>query len=138
MPTGTVLIGLLAAIAASACGARASQMPQQAERQTVWRQVGSWSGANSLQTESFPSDTGALRVRWETSVPAGAAATASAMFRLTAHSAISGRSLQEVVEQGGAGSGIAYIQQDPHVFYMVVESNRVNWKFTVEEAIGYP
>ena len=60
------------------------------------------------------------------------------MFRLNAHSAISGRLLQQVVEQAGAGSGVGYVQQDPHVFYVVVESNQLSWTFTIEEAIGYP
>jgi hypothetical protein len=103
----------------------------------VWRPLGSWSGRGSLQTESFTSDTGALRVRWEASLPSGAGAPPP-VFRLNAHSAISGRLLQPVVEQAGAGSGVGYVQQDPHVFYMVVESNQLNWRFTVEEAIGYP
>jgi hypothetical protein len=56
---------------------------------------------------------------------------------MTAHSAISGRLLQQVVDHTGPGSGLDYVQQDPHVFYMIVESNDVNWKFTVDEAIGY-
>ena len=60
------------------------------------------------------------------------------MFRLNAHSAISGRLLQQVVEQAGAGSGVGYVQQDPRVFYVVVESNQLSWTFTIEEAIGYP
>ena len=47
-------------------------------------------------------------------------------------------SLQQVVEHTGPGKGVGYVQQDPHVFYMVVEAGPVDWKFTVEEAIGYP
>jgi len=116
------------ALALTACGTRASQPPQQAEPTVVWRPLGSWSGHGNRQTESFTSDTGTLRVTWE----------ATGDFRLTAHSAISGRPLQQVVEHPGAGNGIGYVQQDPHVFYMVVEAPNVNWKFTVEEAIGYP
>ena len=59
-------------------------------------------------------------------------------FELDAHSAISGRLLQTVVDKGGPGNGVGYVQQDPHVFYMVVEAAGVEWNFTVEEAIGYP
>jgi hypothetical protein len=137
-----------AALASSACGPRASPKPQSAARGVVWRPLGSWSGRGSLQTESFTSETGALRVRWETKLPSGGpertvlhqadAPLASGVFRLNAHSAISGRLLQPVVEQAGAGSGIGYVQQDPHVFYVVVEANQLSWAFTVEEAIGYP
>jgi hypothetical protein len=43
-----------------------------------------------------------------------------------------------VVDHTGLGSGVGYVQQDPHVFYVVVDSSHMNWTFTVEEAIGYP
>jgi len=79
------------------------------------------------------SDTGALRVRWVT-----ANAAADAAFRLTAHSAISGRLLQDVVDQRGGGRGEGFVQQDPHVLYFVVESGGLDWEFTVDEAIEYP
>jgi hypothetical protein len=115
--------------------AQATQPSPPRERTLVWRPLGSWSGHGSRQTESFTSDTGALRVRWETS--AATASEPTTPFRLTAHSAISGRPLQQVVESTGAGSGIGYVQQDPHVFYMVVDAKDLNWKFTVEEAVGY-
>ena len=136
-----VLVGMFAAaLASSACGPRANQAPPPAERAVAWRRLGSWSGRGSLQTESFTSDTGTLRVRWDTTSAAGqgtAPATAGS-FRLEARSAISGRLLQEVVDHSGAGGGVGYVQQDPHVFYIVVESTQLNWEFTVEEAIGYP
>jgi hypothetical protein len=125
-----------AAVAAGACGRRASQAQQKADRSIVWRQLGSWAGRDSLQTESFTSDSGTLRIRWETSLVLDGDSTGS--FRLTAHSAISGRLLEQVVDHTGAGQGVGYVQQDPHVFYVVVESTQLNWRFTVEEAIEYP
>jgi hypothetical protein len=140
---------LLAALTAGACSARAEQTPKVVERTIVWHQLGSWSGSGNRQTESFTSDSGTLRVRWEVadarqrngerveSVPPSSSLR-PAVFRLTAHSAISGRVLQQVVDQTGSGSGLGYVQQDPHVFYLNIESNDVNWKFTVEEAIEYP
>jgi hypothetical protein len=135
-----VAAGLVAAaLAASACGPRADAKPPAPARQSVvWRPLGSWSGRGSLQTESFTSESGALRVRWQTTAQKAEPAQASGVFRLNAHSAISGRLLQPVVDQAGAGSGVGYVQQDPHVFYVVVESNQLNWTFTVEEAVGYP
>ena len=139
---GTLVVGIgigVVAVAAGACGPRANQRAQAAAPNVVWRQLGSWSGRGSVQTESFTSDSGALRVRWEASLPSSSAApVAPGVFRLNAHSAISGRLLQQVVDQAGAGSGVGYVQQDPHVFYVVVESNQLNWRFTVEEGIGYP
>jgi hypothetical protein len=128
---------LLAVLAAGACGARAEQRPKDAERTIVWHQLGSWSGSGNRQTESFTSDSGTLRVRWEATDARRSSGGAPA-FRLTAHSAISGRLLQQVVDHRGAGSGLDYVEQDPHVFYMIIESSEVNWKFTVDEAIGYP
>jgi hypothetical protein len=134
-----LMVGLVAAAVAScACGPRADPTPQSAAGGVAWRPLGSWSGRGNLQTESFTSETGALRVRWETKLPRADAARAPSVFRLNAHSAISGRLLQQIVEQAGAGSGVGYVQQDPHVFYVVVESTQLNWSFTVEEAIGYP
>jgi hypothetical protein len=127
-----------AALAASACGPRADAKPQAPAKQTLWRPLGSWSGRGSLQTESFTSESGALRVRWQTTPEQAQLPQPSGVFRLNAHSAISGRLLQPVVDQAGVGSGVGYVQQDPHVFYVVVESNRLNWTFTVEEAVGYP
>ena len=133
-------VGLVAAaLAGSACGPRADAKPQAPAKQSVlWRPLGSWSGRGSLQTESFTSETGALRVRWQTTPEKAEPAEPSGVFRLNAHSAISGRLLQPVVDQAGVGSGVGYVQQDPHVFYVVVESNQLNWTFTVEEAVGYP
>jgi hypothetical protein len=128
-----------AALASGACGPRANPKPEaSAARGVAWRPLGSWSGRGNLQTESFTSETGALRMRWETKIDKAEAPPAAGVFRLNAHSAISGRLLQLVVEQAGAGSGVGYVQQDPRVFYVVVESNQLSWTFTVEEAIGYP
>jgi hypothetical protein len=134
-----VLLAALVAVAAGGCRARADQPPKPAAQSIAWHQLGTWSGRGNLQTESFTSETGALRVRWETTPQTGdAAPPATGAFRLTAHSAISGRPLQEVVDQRGLGHGVGYVQQDPHVFYVVVDSIHLSWKFTVEEAIGYP
>ena len=104
-----------------------------AQPQMIWRAVGSWSGSGNRQTESFTSDTGALRVKWQT-MSTGTSAS-SGGFRLTAHSAISGRILQQVVEVQGTGSGVDFVSQDPHVFYMSVESAGLDWSFAVEEGI---
>jgi hypothetical protein len=138
---GGVLVSLAAAVLGCAsCGPRGNQRPTHAEPTVAWHRLGSWSGRGSLQTESFTSDTGTLRVSWETTSADGRgdATSPPATFRLDAHSAISGRLLQQVVDHAGAGRGVDYVQQDPHVFYLVVESTRLTWQFTVEEAIGYP
>src|SRR5262245_43851658 len=116
----------LTLVSATACERAQANQRAPREQTVVWHSLGSWAGHGSQQTESFTSDTGALRVRWETS----AASAAPPTFRLTAHSAISGRPLQQVVEHAGPGSGVGYVQQDPHVMYMVVDARDTNWKFT--------
>jgi hypothetical protein len=119
-----------------ACGGRSREAPPaKTEPKVVYHTLGTWSGRGNKQTESFTSDTGTLRVTWEATALPG---TANPSFSLDAHSAISGRLLQTVVDKGEPGRGVGYVQQDPHVFYMVVEADGVNWTFTVEEAIGYP
>jgi hypothetical protein len=127
------------ALVASACGARTEPARAPAQTRVGWRQLGTWSGRGNAQTGSFTSDTGALRVRWEATAPQADPPVEVAVpaFRVAAHSAISGRLLQPVVEHAGAGRGVGYVQQDPHVFFMVVESSHLNWTLTVEEAIGY-
>jgi hypothetical protein len=154
-----LLFALQFGLAAGGCRARPGnnvknvknvQPARPGQPNIAWRQLGSWSGYGNAQTGSFDSETGTLRVRWEAAArqdegarpdegtPGATTTGPGVSFRLTAHSAISGRPLQPVVEHAGPGSGIEYVQQDPHVFYMVVESTRLNWTFTVEEAIGYP
>jgi len=128
-----VSVAVVLAGAVAACR-REAPPRKPPEPQIIWRAVGSWSGHGNRQTESFTSDTGALRVKWETKAIRGAAAPGS--FRLEAHSAISGRILQQVVEHRGPGSGVDYVSQDPHVFYMSVDSDGLDWKISVDEGIA--
>ena len=124
----------LAIVTAAACRRPDVAAPVQKTPQMIWRAVGTWSGSGNRQTESFTSDTGALRIRWEAKASAGAREAGT--FKLDAHSAVSGRVLQQVVDERGAGSGTDYVSQDPHVFYMSVESSGIDWKFSVEEGIA--
>jgi len=104
-------------------------------RQLVqWRPLGSWSGRGNAQTGSFPSVTGSMRVHWRTDheLPADAGT-----FRLTIHSAISGRPLLLAVDQLGAGHDTSYVRESPRIFYGVVESKDLDWSFTVEEAVPF-
>lgn len=136
--SGVRSVILLAALLATGCGRHADPAAKSPGANVAWHKLGSWSGQGSVQTASFTSDTGTLRVRWETTPRSGAPPGPPGSFRLTAHSAISGRPLQQVVDHAGPGSGTGYVQQDPHVFYMVVEASQLNWTFTVEEGFGYP
>jgi hypothetical protein len=99
----------------------------------VWRSLGSWSGRGNTQTESFTSDTGSFRIRWQTNHEAR---PGDGTFRLTLHSAISGRPLVQAVDHRGVGADISYISEDPRVFYVVVDSALVDWSFTIDEGIS--
>jgi hypothetical protein len=127
---------LLLVIATSAACRRDPVAAKTAEPQIIWRAVGSWSGNGNRQTESFTSDTGALRVRWQAMPAARSSAATPQIFRVSAHSAISGRLLQQVVDREGPGSGVDYVSQDPHVFYMSVESAGLDWTISVDEGIA--
>jgi hypothetical protein len=106
--------------------------PEPARKEVVlWKQLGSWSGHGNAQTESFVGLTGSLRLKWTATneKPKG-----QGRFKLILQSAISGRALQEPVDQEGPGEGTVYTADDPRVFYMSVESANLDWSFTVEEA----
>jgi len=117
------------ALVATGCG---EPQPRPAPREVVvWKQLGSWSGRGNVQTESFVGLTGSLRFRWKTTHedPKG-----QGRFKLILHSAISGRDLQEPVDEEGIGEGTAYAADDPRVFHVSVVSANLDWSFTVEEA----
>ena len=136
LQTNRVLAILAVALTAVSCRRSSADQTRPAAPQAVvaWRAVGSWSGRGNKQTESFTSESGALRVRWTATAddrPVGPPGG----LRITAHSAISGRLLEQVVNHPGPGSGVDYVNQDPHVFYLMVESDHLDWTMAVEEAI---
>jgi hypothetical protein len=121
---------IAAGFLAVGCGTPPAEPVQQ--EVVVWKKLGEWSGNGNLQTESFIGLTGALRMRWQTKneAPAG-----MGTFKLLLQSAISGRVLQEPVDETGTGEGMAYVAEDPRGFYMSVESANLDWSVTVEEAV---
>src|SRR5436853_645393 len=89
-------MAIAAVLLAGACGA---PTPKPAPKEiVVWKNLGTWSGRGNRQTESFLGLTGALRVQWQTT---NEAPKGSGKFRLTLLSAISGRALQDAVDQEG-------------------------------------
>jgi len=100
---------------------------------TVWRALGTWSGRGDRQTESFDVVTGALRLRWQTR---DGSPPAQGRFRVSLYSAISGRPLQVVVDRQGAGADTAYVEDEPRVSYLVIESDQLEWTATLDEAVG--
>jgi hypothetical protein len=98
-----------------------------------WRTLGSWSGHGNVQTESFLSETGYLRIRWETSHETK---PNEGHFQLGICSSISGRTLLNAVDVQGAAHDTVYLNEDPRPFYAVVQATGIDWKFTVDEGIA--
>ena len=128
--TDRVAVPVAAALLASACGAPSAEPVQ--KEVVVWKNLGEWSGRGNTQTESFIGLTGALRMHWRTKneAPAGAGT-----FRLILQSAISGRALQEPVDETGHGRGHGLRGRGSARVLHSVESANLDWSFTVEEAV---
>jgi hypothetical protein len=127
---GAGLLPVAAAMLVSACGAPPSRSAP--KEIVIWKNLGAWSGHGNAQTESFLGLTGALRMHWQTT---NEAPKGTGTFRLILQSAVSGRALQDAVDEKGIGEGTAYVAEDPRVFYASVESENLDWSFTVEEAL---
>jgi hypothetical protein len=120
------LFTLAVLIALSGC----RQSPQAPKAEVSWHRLGSWSGRGNTQTESFLYESGALRVRWETT---NEQSGRTGQFRLILSSAVSGRQLAVPVDQRGVGKGESFVAEIPHQAYIVIESSDVDWSFTIDE-----
>jgi hypothetical protein len=123
-----ILVGV--ALFVTSCGGDA---PVARAPTLVWRKLGSWSGRSSMQTDPFISDTGSLRLHWETR---NQRMPGNGFFRVTVHSDVSGRPLVLAVDARGVGRDIAYVSEDPRSFFLSVESANLDWTITAEEAVA--
>jgi hypothetical protein len=123
----------LAALLSCAAGCT-TERPRTAPAGSVtrWHELGAWAGRGTRQTESFEVTTGAMRLTWETR---GESAAADGHLRVSLHSAISGRPLQTLVDVRGAGGSTVNIEDDPRTSYLVIESENLDWRVKLEEAI---
>jgi hypothetical protein len=83
--------------------------------------------------ESFPSDSGMLRISWKADA---SAREAPGGFQVIVHSAISGRPIVVAVDEKGAGSGTAFVADEPRMYFISIESQGLDWSLTVEERIN--
>jgi hypothetical protein len=113
----------------TACGR--APAPPPAEHVAVTRPVGSWQGTGN-STIGIVSDTGRFHITWETrnERPAG-----RGTFRLVVHSAVSGRPIQQIVEQKGEAKGSADFQDDPRPYNLMIDSANVEWSVSVDEVV---
>jgi hypothetical protein len=139
---------LMIAALSSGCQSPPVNAAKAPDPEIAWQPLGSWSGRGNSQTESFTSGSGSIRVQWKTEQSAAVGTSgkntggkkepdskAAPAFRLTIHSAISGRPLMEAVDEQGPGTGTAFVHEDPRVFFAVVESAGLDWSFTLQEAV---
>jgi hypothetical protein len=120
-------------LAATACQSHSTTQPVEPTAVTVgWRPLESFSGRGSTQTQSFDIGSGQWRIKWEAKneMPPGAGT-----LQVTVHSAVSGRPLEVAVDHRGPGHGIAYVNEDPRLFHLVIDSSNVDWTVAIEEAV---
>lgn len=110
---------------------RASEPPAAAV--PVVRQMGAWEGTGS-QSLDLVSQSGRFHIRWQTRPEAGRDPV-TGTFKLTVHSGVSGRPLQEVVDQRGPGHGSFDFADDPRPFNLMVDSDGLVWSVAVEETV---
>lgn len=98
------------------------------------QQVGAWEGSGD-HTIGFVSNSGKFRIRWATRPEPG---QPDGVFHLTVHSAVSGRPLQEVVDQRGIGEGTFNFEDDPRQYNLMVTSSGLLWSIVVDEVVLVP
>jgi len=126
----TRLAVLLAALAAAACR---SQPPSSPPRDVViWKEVGAWSGRGNAQTESFTSDTGGFRVRWETR---NESAPGAGRLKVVFRSGDSGRPIMEAVDARGVGHDEEEVADNVRWYFLTIESANVDWTVHVDERL---
>ena len=101
--------------------------------QVGWRPIVLFTGSDTTQTDSFNIESTQWRIKWKTKAQTP---PAPGSFMVRVHSSISGRPLMVAVEpRQGAGSGIAYVTEDPRLYHLIVESSSLDWSLQVEEAV---
>ncbi|MGH9199835.1 MAG: hypothetical protein ACRD2A_01210 [Vicinamibacterales bacterium] len=98
----------------------------------MWQPRGKWTGRAAQQTDPFISTTGQLRITWEARGPSEASTKA---FRIIVHSDVSGRPLLTAVDRRGPGKDVTYVIEDPRGFFLVIESEDLEWSVEVAEGI---
>ena len=97
----------------------------------VTQAVGTWEGSGD-HTIGFASTSGRFRIRWETRLEPD---HTDGRFHVAVHSAVSGRPLQDVVDQQGPGSGTVNFEDDPRPYNLMVTSSGLDWSITVDEVV---
>jgi len=120
-----------AAVVTLSCGSRPAP-PGAARDVVIWKEVGSWSGHGNFQSESFTSDTGGFRVRWETK---NERAPGTGRMKVVFRSGDSGRPIIEAVDVRGVGRDVEEVADNVRWYFLTIESTDVDWSVSVDERI---
>ena len=131
--TGGAAAVIASVLLLAACGCQSkAHSPAGRHPQIGWRPIGTWSGRGDSQTDSFIIEGTQWRIKWQTK---GAASPGAGSFHLVVHSAVSGRPIYDAVQHQGDGHGVAYVNEDPRLYHLVIDSAGVDWSVAVEEAV---
>jgi hypothetical protein len=120
-------------LATGGCRSRDGDAEAARSREVVlWREVGSWSSRGNAQTESFTSDTGGFRVRWETR---NESSPGAGRLKVTFRSGDSGRPIIEAVDVRGVGSDVEEVADNVRWYFLTIESAAIDWKVSVDERL---
>src|SRR5437868_5224760 len=122
----TALLAGLAMLWLNGCGSREIG----GEVLVGWQPVVSFSGHGNSQSEAFNIDSGQWRMKWETK---NEEKPGTGRFRVTVHSAVSGRPLVQAIDATGTGRNVAVVNEDPRLYFLVIESEGVDWSITAEQ-----
>ena len=123
---------VLAAAGVLLAAACRSHQPPPRQEVVLWKQVGSWSGRGNMQTESFTSDTGGFRVRWETT---NETTPNAGRLKVVFRSGDSGRPIIEAVDVRGVGRDAEEVADNVRWYYLTIESSGVDWTVSVDERL---
>jgi hypothetical protein len=127
-----VVRAIVAFCALLAAGACRSDRPPGGKEVVIWKEVGSWTGRGNAQTETFTSDTGGFRVRWETRHETKPGA---GMLKVVFRSGDSGRPIIEAVDVRGVGRDAEEVADNVRWYYLTIESADVDWSVSVDERL---
>jgi hypothetical protein len=97
-----------------------------------WEPVVAFSGHGDSQSESFNVESGRWRIKWETK---NEEKPGEGRFRVIVHSAVSGRPLMQAIDARGVGRNVAVIDEDPRLYFLVIESEGVDWSIATEQMV---
>jgi hypothetical protein len=120
-----------ATVAVAACRSQAPPKPT-ARDVVIWKEVGAWSGRGNIQTETFTSDTGGFRVRWETR---NESTPGAGRLKVVFRSGDSGRPIIEAVDARGVGHDEEEVADNVRWYFLTIESTNVDWTVHVDERI---